>query len=230
LPDFRSPDTGLWARIETLPESEARVVTLQGFKENPEAFYRRFSFMLQKILAAEPNPGHVALAQLEAGGYLQAIVTQNGDMLHRKAGSKQVIEIHGTVASASCISCYRAGDGLIHWQRLLADGTIPHCRHCGGVIKPDVILTGEQLPARLAVRARRLLQECEVILAAGTSFAGGPVTDWVEQALAQGKKLIIVNSSPTILDSVAEVAIRDDVVEALPTIVERLRRRTGGDE
>ena len=230
LPDFRSPDTGLWARIETLPEHEARDMTLQGFKENPAAFYGRFTFLLEKILAAEPNPAHLALAQLEAGRYLQAIVTQNGDLLHQKAGSRQVIEIHGSLASATCISCYRSDDGLVYWQRLLADGTLPRCRQCGGVMKPDVILSGEQLPAQLAVTARRLLRECKVILAAGTSFAGGPVMDWVEQALAQGKKLIVINSSPTILDSIAEVVVRDDVVEALPSIAEELRRRTGGVE
>jgi len=154
LPDFRSPDTGLWARIETMPEGEASVMTLQGFKENPATFYRRFSFLLEKILSAEPNPAHFDLAQLEASGYLQAIVTQNRDLLHQKAGSQQVIEIHGTIARAMCLSCYRADDGLVHWQRLLADGSIPRCRYCGGVMKPDVILTGEQLPAQLALSVR----------------------------------------------------------------------------
>jgi len=222
LPDFRSPATGLWARLETLPEREARVMTLQGFKENPEAFYQRFSFLLEKILAAEPNPAHLALAQLEANGYLQAIVTQNGDMLHQKAGSQQVLEIHGSIASATCISCYRADDGLIHWRRLLADGTLPRCSHCGGIMKPDVILSGEQLPARLAVKARQLLRECEVILAAGTAVAGGPAMDWVEQALARGKKLSIVNASPTILDLAAYATVRADVVEALPLMVQKL--------
>ena len=89
-------------------------------------------------------------------------------------------------------------------------------------MKPDVILTGEQLPAQLALRARRLLRECEVILAAGTSFSGGPVMGWVEQARAQGKNLSIINLSPAILDSVADVVVRADVVEALPAIVEKL--------
>jgi NAD-dependent deacetylase len=89
-------------------------------------------------------------------------------------------------------------------------------------MKPDVILTGEQLPVQMVLKAKRLFQECDVILAAGTSFSGGPVMDWVEKAYEQGKKLVIINLSPTILDSVADVVIRADVVEALPTVVEKL--------
>ena len=223
IPDFRSPDAGLWARLDRLPDVEqSRVMTIHSFKENPAGFYQRFSPLLATILSAEPNPAHHALARLEADGYVRAIVTQNGDMLHQQAGSQQVIEIHGTLARAICLSCYRWDEGLPHWQQLLADGTVPHCRQCGGLLKPDVILTGEQLPALLVLKARRLLQACDVILAVGTSFSVRPVVDWVERACAQGKKLAIVNLTPTSLDSVAEVVIRDDVVEVLPLVVEKL--------
>ena len=143
-------------------------------------------------------------------------------MLHQKAGSQKVIEIHGTIARATCISCYRSDEGLFHWRRLLADGAIPQCRYCGGVVKPDVILTEEQLPVQMVLKAKRLFQECDVILAAGTSFSGGPVMVWVEKAYEQGKKLVIINLIPTILDPIAEVVIREDVVDALPTLVEKL--------
>lgn len=221
LPDFRSPGKGLWEQIEKMPQGY-EMMTLQGFKEKPEVFYNHFRYLLEMILSAKPNRAHIALAELEAGRYIQAIVTMNGDMLHQKAGSQKVIELHGTIARATCISCYQPDEGLFHWRRYIDNGTMPQCRYCGGVMKPDVILTGEQLPMQMVLKAKKLLQECDVIMAVGTSFSGGPVMNWVEKACEQGKKLVIINLSPTILDSVAEVVIRADVTEALPAIVEKL--------
>jgi NAD-dependent deacetylase len=222
IPDFRSPGRGLWNQIEKMPDDKSKMMTYQGFRENPEAFYKHFRLLLEIILSAEPNPAHIALAELEASGYIQATITQNGDMLHQKAGSQTVIEIHGTLDRAVCMSCYRSDEGLFYWRRLLTEDTIPRCRYCGGLMKPDVILTGEQLPAQMVLKAKRLFEECDVILAAGTSFSGGPVMDWVENAHEQRKKLVIINLSSTILDSVADVVIRQDVVEVLPMIVEKL--------
>ena len=217
LPDFRGPE-GLWARLEKMPQAASMVMTLQGFKEHPEVFYRHFRGFLEKVLAAKPNPAHKALAALEAAGKLQAIITTNGDVLHQKAGSQQVIELHGTVARAVCMRCYQPDDGLPHWQRFLADGMIPQCRLCSGILKPDVILTGEQLPVQMVMQTRKLMRESEVILAVGTSLSGGPVLNWLEKACEQGKKLVILNLTPTLLDSAAEVVIRADVTAVLPAI------------
>lgn len=222
LLDFRSPGKGLWERIEKMPDSMSAVMTLQGFKEKPEAFYSHFRSFLGMILSAKPNPAHIALAELEAGGYIQAIITMNGDMLHQKAGSRKVIEMHGTIDRAVCISCYQSDEGVYHWQRYIENGKIPQCRHCGGVMKPDVILTGEQLPVQMVLKAKKLLRECDVIMAVGTSFSGGPVMNWIEKACEQGKKMMIFNLNPTILDSVAEIVIRADVAEILPAIAEKL--------
>jgi NAD-dependent deacetylase len=222
LPDFRSPGKGLWEQIEKMPDGVSEVMTLQGFKEKPEVFYKHFRLLLGMILSAKPNQAHIALAKLEAGGFIQAIITMNGDMLHQKAGSQRVIEIHGTIARAVCISCYQPDEGVYHWQRYIKSGKIPQCRHCGGVMKPDVILTGEQLPVQMVLKAKKLLQECDVIMAVGTSFSGGPVSNWVEKACKQGKKMVIVNLSPTILDSIADVVIRADVAVVLPALSEIL--------
>jgi len=222
LPDFRSPGRGLWAQLEKMPEGASAVMTLQGFKEHPEAFYSRFRFFLEKILSAKPNPAHVALAELETRGLIQAIITMNGDMLHQKAGSQNIIEMHGTLATAVCISCYQPDDGMLHWQQYLEAGEIPQCRRCGGIMKPDVILTGEQLPVKMVMKAKNLLGESNLILAVGTSFAGGPIMNWVEKACERGKKIIIINLTPTILDSVAEVVIRADVVDVLPALAKKL--------
>ena len=222
LPDFRSPGTGLWEQIENMPHGVSELMTLQGFKEKPEAFYRYFRPFLERLLSAKPNRAHIALAELEAGGYLQGIITMNGDMLHQKAGSRRVVEAHGTIGRAVCIGCYRSDEGVHHWQRYLETGRIPQCRHCGGVMKPDVILPGEQLPVQMVLEAKGLIRECGLIMAAGTSFSGGPVMNWIEQACEQGKKMMVFNLNRTILDSVAEIVIRADVEGVLPAIVEKL--------
>ena len=224
LPDFRSPGTGLWDRLERMPESMSSVMTLQGFKLDPEGFYVRFRPFLERILSAKPNPAHIALAELEAGGSIQAIITMNGDMLHQKAGSQRVIEMHGTLARAVCISCYKSDEGEYHWRHYIQNGVVPQCRHCGGILKPDMILTGEQLPVQMVFKAKKLLQECAVIMAVGTSFSGGPVMNWIEKACEAGKKLIIINLNPTILDSIAELVIRADVADVLPAITEKINR------
>ena len=222
LPDFRSPGKGLWVKIEKMPHGTSEVMTLQGFKEKPEAFYSHFRSFLEMILSAKPNQAHIALAELETGGYIQAIITMNGDRLHQKAGSQRVIEVHGSIDRAVCINCYRSDDGGHHWQRYIENGKIPQCRHCGGVMKPDVILTGEQLPVQMVLKAKKLLHECDVIMAIGTSFSGGPVMNWIEKACEQGKKMMIFNLNPTILDPIAKIVIRADVADVLPAIVEKL--------
>ncbi len=228
LPDFRSPGKGLWVRMEKKPPGIAEVMTLQGFKEKPEVFYSYFRSFLEMLLSAKPNQAHRALAELEAGGYIQGMITMNGDMLHQKAGSRRVIEMHGTIERAVCMRCYQSDDGLVHWQRYIENGKMPQCRHCGGVLKPDVILTGEQLPVQMVLQAKKLLQACDVIMAIGTSFSGGPVMNWIEKACEQGKKLLIFNLNPTLLDSVAEIVIRADVVEVLPAILEELGNANEG--
>lgn len=223
LPDFRSPGSGLWELAERLPDDQARLMTLQGFKEAPEAFYDRFRPFLAAVLSAAPNPAHGALAQLEAAGYLQGVITQNGDGLHQKAGSQTVVEIHGSLATATCLRCHQSDTGPPLWQAFCAQGEIPRCRHCGGLMKPDIILTGEQLPWQAALKARTLLRESALVLIAGTSLPGGPVLAWLEAACDRGARLAIINLGPTLLDSAAEVVVRADVVEALPAIAQQLR-------
>lgn len=223
LPDFRNPGKGLWARLGELPDLASGVMTLQGFKEAPEAFYDCFRPFFDKILAAKPNPAHMAMAEMEACGYIQALITMNGDMLHQKAGSQRVIQIHGTIGRAVCITCYQVVEGLSLWQGYVETGKIPRCPLCGGMMKPDVILTGEQLPAKKVLETKKLLHKCEVVLAAGTSFSGGPVMHLMEKAREPGKKMVIVNLSPTIWDSTADIVIRADVTRVLPAIVEQLK-------
>jgi NAD-dependent deacetylase len=223
IPDFRSPESGLWARLDAAGVDDSQAGTLQSFVRDPKAFYARMQPLFQLILAATPNPAHLALAELEAMGVLHALITQNADLLQQRAGSQDVIELHGSLATAACLGCYRVVPFRPLLERFLQDGITPRCETCAGVMKPDVILSGEQLPVRAVLAARHALRAADVILAAGTSLSGGPATALLETACAQGSKLILVNQMPTILDGQANVVIRLDVVEALPGIAQAVR-------
>jgi len=222
IPDFRSPETGLWARLEAAGADETQTGMIQSFGHDPQTFYERMRPLFEKIITAEPNAAHYALAELEAKGYIRAVITQNADMLHQRAGSKNVIEVHGTLAEAICISCYLVAPFRPLLEKFLEDGRTPRCEKCGGAMKPNVILTGEQLPMQAVLAAKQAMRGSDVVLVAGTSLAGGPATALMDVAYLQGSKLIIVNQTPTIMDASAEAVIHMDVVVALPAIAEIL--------
>lgn len=228
IPDFRSPETGLWARAEALQEKEIERGTLQGFIRDPQAFYEGFKPLIEAVFAAQPNAAHLALAEMEEMGYLQAVVTQNGDMLHQKAGSRDVIELHGTLGGVVCISCYQVYPSQAILEQFLWDGLVPRCANCHGILKPNVILTGEQLPVKALLAAQRAVRQSDLILIAGTSLSGGPASAMIDSAYLQGSSLIIINQTHTVLDQVADVVIHEDVTTALPAIKETLQKISGG--
>ena len=223
IPDFRSPETGLWARLEAAGTEEAQSGTIQAFGRDPQTFYQRMKPLFQKIITAEPNAAHYALAELEAKGIIHTVITQNADMLQQRAGSKNVIEVHGSLAESTCIQCYKAKPFRPLLDQYLTDGIVPRCKECGGVMKPNVILTGEQLPVKAILAAQQSIRRADVLLIAGTSLAGGPSSALVDSAYLQGSKLILVNQTPTLLDQVAEVIIHEDVAIVLPKVNEALR-------
>ncbi len=214
IPDFRSEGTGLWSRDEPL-----EVASLSTFRIHPERFYEWFRPLAAQIFGAQPNPAHLALAHLEAEGRLNWIVTQNIDMLHRKAGSTHVIEMHGTLATLSCTQCFRKVDSLPYLTPFIDDGTIPACPDCGGVLKPDVILFGEQLPQKAWYDAQRMSRNCDLMLVAGSSLEVLPVAGLPLQAVDGGAHLLIVNNTPTYLDVRADAVMHGDVAEIIPAIV-----------
>jgi len=224
IPDFRSPETGLWARSEAAGTDETQAGTIQAFGRDPQTFYQRMKPLFQKIITAEPNAAHYALAELETRGIIHTIITQNADMLHQRAGSKNVIEVHGSLAEATCIQCYKVKPFPPLLDQFLSDGIMPRCQECGGAMKPNVILTGEQLPVKAILAAKQAIRRADILLIAGTSLAGGPATALVDASYLQGSKLILVNRTPTLVDNVAEVIIHADVVIALPAIVKALQR------
>jgi len=222
IPDFRSPDTGLWAQTDLSQSGEVSAGSIRGFARDPQAFYNGFGPLVKKIFDAEPNPAHLALAEMETRGYINAIITQNADLLHQRAGSQQVIEVHGSLAEATCIKCYKVVLARPLFEKFFIDGQVPCCQECVGVMKPNVILTGEQIPAQPIITARQAIRQCDALLIAGTSLPGGPATALVESAHEQNVVLIIVNRTPTLFDSCAHVVIHADVVEALPALADIL--------
>ena len=216
IPDFRSEGTGLWSRDEPL-----EVASLSTFRTNPESFFKWFRPLAGQIFNAQPNAAHKAIAELENSGIAQTIITQNIDMLHQKAGSKHVIEMHGTLKTLTCTRCYKKYDSGDFVKRFIDDGTIPLCLNCNGILKPDVILFGEQLPQSAWFEAQRAVHQCDLMVVAGSSLEVLPVAGLPMQAVDRGIHLIVINNSPTYINVRADVVIMDDVANILPDIAKR---------
>jgi NAD-dependent deacetylase len=214
IPDFRSPESGLWAQVNSMA-----VASIFAFRLRPQDFYDWIRPVAQRMVEAQPNPAHQALARLEAAGLLKSVITQNIDGLHQKAGSQRVHEVHGHIREATCVRCYRVvpADSLI--EEFLDHGEVPRCS-CGGVMKPNAILFGEQLPLQVVTAARQDVRACDLALVAGSSLEVVPAADLPLIALGNGARLIIVNHQPTHLDERADVVIHADVAEVLPRITD----------
>lgn len=213
IPDFRSPGSGLWEDVDPF-----NVASLYAFRRQPRAFYAWIHPLAQVLRDALPNPGHIALARLEAAGYLRAVITQNIDNLHQEAGSLEVLEVHGHLRSATCVDCYciRPGGALL--RRFLADRAVPRCTECGGVMKPDVVLFGEQLPVDVVNTALMHVANADLMLVAGSSLEVAPVSQLPIRIHRQGGRLIVVNLESTYVDDEADVVIHGDVATVLPSI------------
>jgi NAD-dependent deacetylase len=217
IPDFRSTGTGLWSRDEPM-----EVASLSAFRTAPERFFEWFRPLASQIYHAQPNPAHLSLAALEKAGRIHSIITQNIDMLHQKAGSQTVIEMHGTMRTLTCTQCYYQAQAALELDSFVETGRIPRCQKCGNILKPDVILFGEQLPQAAWFKAQREARQCDLMLVVGSSLEVLPVAGLPMQALDRGAHLIIVNNAPTYLNVRADVAILEDAAVIIPAIVEKV--------
>ena len=224
IPDFRSPASGLWERY-----NPAEVASLYTFKHEPERFYDWIRPLAEIILHAEPNSAHHALARLETGGPLKSLITQNIDMLHTRAGSKVVHEVHGHLREATCIHCFAAYPAREYILRFLDTNEVPHCEKCGNVLKPNVILFGEQLPAQALIAARRAARQCDTMLVVGSSLEVYPAAELPLLAQRAGARLILINLGPTPIDPVADVVIHQNAVDILPQIANAIESRIEPD-
>lgn len=217
IPDFRSEGTGLWSRDEPL-----EVASLSTFRTTPERFFVWFRPLASQIFNARPNPAHFALAELEKAGRIQSIITQNIDALHYKAGSRNVIEMHGTMRTLSCAQCFQKAEAKDYLQAFVEQGELPRCPDCNGLMKPDVILFGEQLPQKAWYDAQRESRRCDLMLVAGSSLEVLPVAGLPMQAIDRGSHLVILNNAITYIDVRADVVIQEDLATVLPAIAEQV--------
>ena len=223
IPDFRGP-SGLWRRIP--PE----VFSIEYFLENPGEVWRLYAQLHRVLAEARPNPGHVALAELEQLGLIEAVVTQNIDGLHQAAGSRRVIELHGSGNRARCLSC---GETIPLREALkIAEerGWPPRCPRCGGLLKPDAVFFGEPLPREALEEAYRLARRARAVLVAGTSLQVYPAALVPEEAARRGARLIIVNLESTPLDWRADVVVRAPTGRFLPLVAEEAEKLLQGKE
>lgn len=223
IPDFRSEESGLWTEYDPF-----EVASLVSFRQDPQKFYNWIRPLAYQISVAHPNPAHLSLADLERLGRIQVIVTQNIDGLHQRAGSQNVLEVHGSWRRLTCTACFRSFDSNRFMLPFLNKGRIPYCLNCGCVLKPDLILMGEQLPTKIWMNAAHASRSCEVMVIAGSSLEVNPVAGLPLQALANNSKLIIINRSATYLDKHAALVINDDVARILPKIFEQIRMLSPG--
>jgi NAD-dependent deacetylase len=210
IPDFRSA-SGIWQRFDPY-----EVASIDAFRRNPERVWEFYNLRLDVLAEARPNPAHRAIAELEARGLVRAVVTQNVDRLHEEAGSRDVIEVHGSIGAAQCLSCGRREDDV---RPLLP---LPLCAACGAVLKPGVVMFGELLPVEAMDRATMLAREAALLLVVGTSLEVWPVAGLPDETLAHGGKIAIVNREPTAYDDRAELVVRGSAGEALSECVSRI--------
>lgn len=222
IPDFRSTRSGLWQKFDPI-----EVASLNAFRYHPEKFYDWLKPLASKIFMAEPNAAHLAIAELEALGHIHTVITQNIDRLHQRSGSSQVLEVHGSMETLTCTHCFEKTEAAPFLEPYLHFGVVPLCRHCGHVLKPDVILFGEQLPHRAWLHAQEASRRCDLMMVVGSSLEVLPVAGLPMRALEHGAHLIIINESETYLDVRADVVFRSDAAAILPLVSESLRGRYG---
>jgi NAD-dependent deacetylase len=213
IPTFRG-EGGLWKQYDPI-----KVASIDYFMADPSAYWRVSKERGRVALAAQPNPGHRALAALEAAGHLAAIVTQNTDGLHQDSGSRRVIEVHGSGRTVQCLDCgYREPRREV--QARLETEMPPRCKVCGGTfLKPTVVLFGETMPAAAVQEAFTLARTADVMLVVGSSLLVYPAADIPLMALRSGAPMIVVNAEPTPFDELAEVVIHGKSGEVLPEII-----------
>ena len=217
IPDFRSPGTGLWEKVDPM-----KVATIDAFRSDPDRFWRFYGERFAKLHDRRPNGAHAAIAELERRGLVRGVITQNVDRLHRQAGSERLVEIHGSIEWSVCLRC----GGRVGLERVLellgrGEGT-PECEGCFEPLKPDVVLFGELLPRAAMEEAFSLASEADLMLCVGSSLEVFPVASLPGVAHEAGGRLAIVTQSSTPYDREAEIKLSGDVVSDLEAVLAAL--------
>jgi NAD-dependent deacetylase len=213
IPDFRSPGTGIWENVDPF-----EVATIEAFRRDPARFWSFYRPRFEALGDVQPNPAHEALSELERRGMLEAVITQNVDRLHRKAGTRRLIEVHGSIDTSSCVSCGTSWP-LEEVEGLFDDAGVATCPHCLGGVKPDVVLFGELLPEAAMAEAQELAARAELMLCVGSSLEVHPVAGLPGLTLASGGSVAIITKGSTPYDDDAAVRMDGDVVDDLGAVV-----------
>ena len=215
IPDFRSP-TGIWAEFDPL-----EYASLDAFRADPAKVWSFYAPRFSMLTEAEPNAAHVAIAELERRGFVRAVITQNIDLLHERAGSHDVIEVHGSIRTSSCLNC-GAAYPLAEVAAQLETRDAPVCPQCGAVLKPDVVFFGEMLPEAAIDRAYALAGEAGLLLVVGSALEVWPVAELPLVTRRAGGSVAIVNRGPTARDGDAELRVDGSAGPILEAVVAAL--------
>jgi NAD-dependent deacetylase len=212
IPDFRSR-TGLWAKYDPL-----EYATIDAFLADPVKVWEFYGKRFEVLARAEPNDGHLALAELEDRGWIQAVITQNIDRLHERAGSRALVEVHGSIRTSSCLDC----GAVVPFDEVAGALPVPRCQVCGRILKPDVVMFGELLPEAAIARAMQLAAGAGLLLVVGSSLEVYPVAGLPLETLAHGGSLAVVNRGGTGYDARAALTIDAGAGETLRALAEAL--------
>jgi NAD-dependent deacetylase len=217
IPDFRGA-RGLWQKYD--PEEYAHI---HAFYSNPEKVWLMLRDMFELIMTAKPNPAHTGLAELERMGYLSSIVTQNVDGLHQAAGSRKVIEFHGSHRTLSCLKCSQKVEG----SSFTLEDLPARCPRCSSLLKPDVVFFGEPIPWEAQATSFKESKSCDAVLVVGTSAVVYPAASIPIMAKERGAKVIEINLEPTPLtNQISDYLICGAAGEIIPAVVEEVKHRT----
>lgn len=213
IPDFRTPGEGIWTDVDPF-----EVASIDAFRHDPKRFWEFYRPRFSMLGDKRPNSAHEVLATLEAEELLTAVITQNIDRLHGAAGTRELIEVHGSIATSSCVTCGR-GYGLDEVEALFDTRGIAVCDVCPGLVKPDVVLFGEMLPVEAIERARRFAEGADLMICVGSSLEVFPAAGLPELTLAHGGEVALITKGPTPYDREAAVKLGGDVAEELPAVL-----------
>jgi NAD-dependent deacetylase len=216
IPDFRSPGEGLWEKVDPM-----KVAHIDAFRRDPGEFWSYYRPRFQMLGDKEPNDAHRVLAELERRDLLEAVITQNIDQLHHKAGSDRVIEVHGSIRTSSCQWCGIQFQ-LEEVDRLFDQQGAARCSSCSGPVKPDVVLFGELLPAVAMAEAESLAAGADLMLCVGSSLEVHPVAGLPSVTLRRGGRIAVITRGPTPFDGDAAVRMDGDVVADLDAVLAAL--------
>ena len=217
IPDFRTPGEGLWEKVDPM-----EVAHISAFRRDPARFWHFYGNRFATLEGKQPNGAHLALAELERAGLVDAVITQNVDRLHRKAGTRRLIEVHGSIAHSSCLTC-RAQFPLDEVRaRLADDGAVPRC-DCGEPLKPDVVLFGELLPEAAIEEAQALAEAADLMLCIGSSLEVYPVAGLPDVTLRSGGRIALITQGPTPFDGLAAVKLAGDVEAEMSALLAAIR-------